>query len=91
MLKCIPRCILITPVLTELHLFKKYDRIMFKIVLLKHKTVNITVSEYGSNNLISINDCSPCGSSEPCLLRVPPVSKMCSLRDHFMYTSYVME
>ena len=46
MLKCIPQHNHITPVLRELHWLKIYDRIIFKILLLTHKSVNNTIPEY---------------------------------------------
>ena len=46
MLKRIPRCNHITPVLRELHWLRIHDRIIFKILLLTHKAVNNTAPEY---------------------------------------------
>ena len=46
MLKHIPRCNPITPVLRELHWLRIHDRIIIKILLLSHKAVNNTAPEY---------------------------------------------
>ena len=46
MLKRIPQCNHITPVLRELHWQNIHDRIIFKILLLTHKAVNNTAPEY---------------------------------------------
>ena len=46
MLKRIPRRNHITPLLRELHWLRIHDRIIFKILLLTHKSVNNTAPEY---------------------------------------------
>ena len=80
MLKRIPRCNHITPVLRELHWLRIHDRIIFKIFLLTHKAVNNTAPEYLCD-LIRLNVKSTTirtrASFDPCLLCVPPISIMC--------------
>ena len=65
-----------------------HDIIIFKILLLPHKAVNNTASEYLCD-LIRLNVKSTTirtrASFDPCLLCVPPISKMCAnlfLNDH---------
>ena len=81
MLKRIPRRNHITPVLRELHWLRIHDRIIFKILLLTHKTVNNTAPEYLCD-LIRLNVKSTTirtrASFDPCLLCVPPISKTCA-------------
>ena len=93
MLKRIPRRNHITPVLRELHWLRIHDRIIFKILLLTHKAVNNTAPEYLCD-LIRLNVKSTTmrtrASFDPCLLCVPPISKICanSLFDQsFMYAA----
>ena len=78
MLKRVPRHNHIAPVLRELHWLNIHDIIIVKILLLTHKTVNNTAPEYLCD-LISMNDKSTIvrthASFDPCLLRVPSVSK----------------
>ena len=79
--KRIPRRNHITPVLRELHWLKIHDRIIFKILLLTHKAVNNFAPEYLCD-LIRLNVKSTTiptrASFDPCLLCVPPISKMCA-------------
>ena len=79
MLKRIPRRNHIPSVLRELHWQKINDRIIFKILLLTHKAVNNTAPEYLCD-LIRFNVKSTTirarASFDPCLLWVPPISKM---------------
>ena len=81
MLKRIPRCNHITPVLRELHWLRIHDRIIFKILLLTHKAVNNTAPEYLCD-LIRLNVKSTTirtrASFDPCLFCVPPISKTCA-------------
>ena len=81
MLKRIPRRNHITPVLRELHWLRIHDRIIFKILLLTHKTVNNNAPEYLCD-LIKLNVKSTTirtrASFDPCLLCVPPISKTCA-------------
>ena len=81
MLKRIPRCNHITPVSRELHWLKIHDIIILKILILTHKAVNNTAPEYLCD-LIRFNVKSTTirtrVSFDPCLLRVPPISKMCA-------------
>ena len=81
MLKRIPRRNHITPVLRELHWLKIHDRIIFIILLLTHKAFNNTAPEYLCD-LIRFNVTSTTirtrASFDPCLLCVPPISKMCA-------------
>ena len=77
MLKRIPRCNYITPVLRELYWLKIHDRIIVKILFLTHKAVNHTAPEYLCD-LIRLNVKSTTirtrASFDPCLLCVPPIS-----------------
>ena len=75
MLKRIPRRNHITPVLRELHWLKIHDIIIYKILFLTHKAVNNTEPEYLCD-LIRFNVKSTRASFDPCLLCVPPISKM---------------
>ena len=81
MLKRIPRRNHITPVLRELHWLRIHDRIIFKILLLTHKTVNNTAPEYLCD-LIRFNvkgkTIRTCTYFDPCLLCVPPISERCA-------------
>ena len=81
MLKRIPRRNHITAVLRELHWPKIHDRIIFLNLLLTHKAVNNTAPEYVCD-LIRLNVKSTTirtrASFDPCLLCVPPISKMCA-------------
>ena len=81
MLKRIPRRNQMTPVLRELHWLKIQDRIIFKSLLLTHKAVNNTAPEYLCD-LIRVNVKNTTfrtrASFDPCLLWVPPISKMCA-------------
>ena len=81
MLKRIPRRNHITPVLRELHWLRIHDRIIFKILLLRHKADNNTAPEYLCD-LIRLNVKSTTirtrASFDPCLLCVLPISKTCA-------------
>ena len=81
MLKRIPRCNHITPVLKELHWLRIHDIIISKNLLLTHKAVNNTAPEYLCD-LIRLNVKSTtirtCASFDPCLLCVPPIRKTCA-------------
>ena len=81
MLKSIPRRNHIITVLRELHWLRIHDRMVFKIVLLTHKTVNNTAPEYLCD-LIRLNVKSSTirtrASFAHCLLCVPPISKTCA-------------
>ena len=81
MLKRIPRRNHITPSLREWHWLRINDRIIGKILLLPHKAVNNTAPEYLCD-LIRLNVKSTTirtrASFDPCLLCVPPISKMCA-------------
>ena len=81
MFKRIPWRNHITSVLRELHWLRIHDIIIFKILLLTHKTVNNTAPEYFCD-LIRLNVQSTTirtrASFDPCLLYVPPISKMCA-------------
>ena len=83
MLKRIPRRNHITSVLRELHWLKIHDRIILKFLLLTHKAVNNTAPEYLCD-LVRFNvkkkstTIRTCASFDPCLLCVPPISKMCA-------------
>ena len=81
MLKRIPRCNHITPIMRELCWLKIHDSIIFKILLLTHKAVNNTAPEY-LYDVIRFNVKSTSirtwASFDPCLLCVPPISKMCA-------------
>ena len=65
----------------ELHWLRIHDRIIFKILHLRHKAVNNTAPEYLCN-LIRLNvkntTIRTCASFDPCLLCVPPISKSCA-------------
>ena len=79
MLKQIPRRNHITPVLRELHWLKIHDRIIFKILLLTHKAVNNTAPEYLCDLIrfkVKRTTIRTRASFDPCLLCVPPISKM---------------
>ena len=81
MLKRIPRRNHITPVLRELHLLRIHDRIIFNILLLTHNAFNNTAPEYVCD-LIRLNVKSTTIRTrayfDPCLLCVPPISKICA-------------
>ena len=72
LLKCIPWCN---------HWLQIHDRIIFKSVLLTHKAVNNTASEYLSD-LVGFNvkgtTIRTGAFFDPCVLCVPPISKMCA-------------
>ena len=96
MLKRIPRRNHITPVLRELHWLKINDRFFYFFLLLTHKAVNNTAPEYLCD-LIRLNVTSTTirtrASFDPCLLCVPPNSKMCanSFFDRsFMYATLTL-
>ena len=80
MLKRIPRRNHITPVPRELHWLHIHDIIILKKFLI-HKTVNNTAPEYLCD-LIRFNVKSTTirtrAAFDPCLLCVPPISKMCA-------------
>ena len=65
----------------ELHWLRIRDRIIFLILLLTHKAVNITAPEYLCD-LIRLNVKSTTirtrASFDPCLLCVHPISKTCA-------------
>ena len=67
---------------SELHWLNIYDRINFNNLLLTHKAVNNTEPEYLSG-VIRFNVKSATirtvASFHPCLLCVPPISKMCAI------------
>ena len=88
MLKRILRHNHITPVLRELHWLKIHDIIIFIILLLTHNAVNNTAPEYLCD-LIRFNVKSTTirtrASFDPCLLCVPPISKMRA--NSFMYAA----
>ena len=90
MSKRIPRRNHITPVLTELHWLRIHDKIIFKNLLLTHKTVNNTAPEYLCD-LIRLNVQSTTirtrASFDPCLLYVPPIIKTCA--NSFLGRSFV--
>ena len=92
MLKRIPRRNHITPALRELHWFRLHDRIIFKILLLTPKAVNISAPEYLCD-LIRLNVKSATirtrASFDPCLFCVPPISKTCA--DSFVDISFVYD
>ena len=81
MLKRIPWCNHITPVLRELYWLRIHDIIICKILLLTHKAVNNIVPDYLCD-LIRFNvkgtTIRTRASSDPCLLCVPPISKTCA-------------
>ena len=79
MLKLIPRRNYITPVLRELHWLKIQDSIIFQILLLTHKAVNNTAPEYSCDLImfnVKITTIYTRVSFDPCILCVPPISKM---------------
>ena len=81
MLKRIPRRNHITPVLRELHWLRIHDRIIFKILLLTHKTVNNTAPEYLCDLMrliVKSTTIRTRASFDPCLLCVHPISKTCA-------------
>ena len=81
MLKRIPRRNHITPVFRELHWLKIHDIIIFLIWLLTNKAHKTHKAEYLCD-LIRFNVKSTTirtrASFDPCLLCVPPISKMCA-------------
>ena len=96
MLKRIPRRNHITPVLREVYWLKIYDIIIIRNLLLTHKAVNNIAPEY-LRDLIRFNvkgtTIRTRASFDPCLLFVPPISKILkgvqinSLIDLFVYTA----
>ena len=89
MLKRIPQRNHITPVLIELHWLKIDDIIIFKIFLLTHKAVN-NAPEYLCDLIrfnVKITTIRTRASFDPCLLCVPPISKMCD--DSFFDRSFM--
>ena len=78
MLKHIPQRKHITPVLRELHWFKINNRIIFKILLLTHKTVNNSAPEYLRDFIrfnVNTTTIRTRALFDPCLLCVPQLVK----------------
>ena len=81
MLKRIPRRNHIPPVLRELHWLKIHDIIIFLILILTHNAVNNTAPEYLCDFIrcnVKSTTIRTRASFDPCLLCVPPISKMCA-------------
>ena len=81
MLKQNPWCNHMTPVLRELYWLKINDIIIIKILLLTHKAVNNTAPEYLCDSIrfnVKSTTIRTRASIDPCLLCVPPISKMCA-------------